>query len=92
MNIKWNMEKNKHLIKTGNISFEIVEEIINEGSAIIEPHPKKEKYANQIVILFKHKDYWWVCPAVELKDGFFLKTIFPSRKIKKEMENEHTKK
>jgi len=87
MKIQWNEEKNKHLIKTRYISFEIVEELIKEDAVIIEPHPNREKYRNQLIILFRYKGYWWVCPAVELEDGFFLKTIYPSRKITKEMED-----
>lgn len=85
MTIDWNEEKNKHLWKTREISFEVVREVIMDGSIIIEPHPNQEKYPGQIIIIFEYEEYWWVCPAVELKDGFFLKTIYPSRRIKKEM-------
>lgn len=85
MIIDWNEEKNQFLLKTRGISFEIVCEMIIDESVIIEPHPNQEKYSGQIVILFQYDEYWWVCPAVELEDGFFLKTIYPSRKIKKEM-------
>ncbi len=85
MTIDWNEEKNQYLLKTRDISFEIVCEMIIDGSVIIEPHPNQEKYSGQIIILFQYDEYWWVCPAVELEEGFFLKTIYPSRKIKKEM-------
>lgn len=87
MKIEWNEEKNQHLIKTRDISFEVVEELILDGSVIVEPHPNQIKYSGQIIIIFRYEDYWWVCPAIELKDGFFLKTIFPGRKVKKEMED-----
>ena len=88
MTIDWNEEKNQYLLKSRNISFEIVRELIIDGSIIIEPHPNKKKYPGQIIIIFLYEDYWWVCPAVETGDGFFLKTIYPSRKIKKEMKDE----
>ena len=88
MKIEWSKEKNQHLLLTRGISFEIVEELIFDGSVIPELHPNQKKYPGQIVLLFRYKDYWWVCPAVEMKEGFFLKTIFPSRKVKKEMDNE----
>ena len=87
MKIDWNEEKNQHLLKTRNISFEIVSEVIIDGSIIVEPHPNQEKYPEQIIIMFQYNEYWWVCPAVELQDGFFLKTIYPSRKVKKEMDD-----
>lgn len=87
MKIEWNEEKNRHLLHTRGISFEIVEELILDGSVIIEPHPNQKKYSNQIILIFRYENYCWVCPAIELEDGFFLKTIFPSRKVKKEMED-----
>jgi hypothetical protein len=83
MKIEWNEEKNRHLLHTRGISFEVVEELILDGSVIIEPHPNQKKYSGQIILVFRYEDYWWVCPAIELEDGFFLKTIFPSRKVKK---------
>jgi len=88
MKIDWNEDKNKHLLRTCGISFEIVSEIIIDGSMVIEPHPNQKKYPGQIIILFEYAEYWWVCPAEELDDGFFLKTVYPSRKLKKEMTNE----
>jgi len=88
MRIDWSEEKNQYLIKTRGISFEVVNEVLIGGSFIVKPHPNQEKYPGQIIILFEYEEYWWVCPAVELKDGFFLKTMYPSRKVKKEMEDE----
>ena len=87
MKIDWNEEKNQHLMKTRNISFEVVREMIIDGSIMVEPHPNQEKYPKQIIIMFQYEEYWWVCPAVESEAGFFLKTIYPSRKIKKEMDD-----
>ncbi len=43
----------------------------------------------QIIILFRYEYYWWVRPAIELKDGFFLKTIYPGRKVKSGMGNQN---
>ncbi len=87
MKIERNKENNQHLLHYRGISFEVVEELILDGSVIIEPHPNQKKHSGQIILIFRYEDYWWVCPAVELEDGFFLKTIFPSRKVKKEMED-----
>jgi uncharacterized DUF497 family protein len=87
MNIAWNEEKNQFLMNTRGISFEIVEELIRDDSVLLEPHPDQEKYPGQIIIIFNYDNYWWVCPAVEFNDGFFLKTIYPSRKVSREMEN-----
>ncbi len=66
----------------------MVEEFIRDGRVLLEPHPNQEKFAHQVILLFHYEYYWWVCPAIELEDGFFLKTIFPSRKVKEGMENE----
>ena len=87
MKIDWDEEKNQLLLKTRGIFFEIVSEFIIDGSIIVEPHPNQDKYPNQIIIMFQYDEYWWVCPAVEREDGFFLKTIYPSRKVKKEMDD-----
>ncbi len=87
MKIDWNEEKNRHLIQTRGISFEVVEEMIRDKSVLLEPHPDQDKHPGQILLLFKYENYWWVCPAVELNDGFFLKTIYPSRKVTKERDD-----
>ena len=85
MPIDWNEEKNQYLQGNRGISFEVVRELIIDDSVIVEPHPHQEKYPGQLIIIFLYNEYWWVCPAVELDDGFFLKTVYPSRKVKKEM-------
>ena len=87
MKIDWNEDKNQYLMKTRGISFEVVEELIRDRSVILEPHPNQDKYSGQIILVFKFNDYWWICPAVELDDGFFLKTIYPSRKVSREKED-----
>ncbi|MCK5250002.1 MAG: toxin [Spirochaetaceae bacterium] len=88
MRIEWNEEKNRHLQKTRGISFEVIEELICDGSVIPEPHPNQERYSGQIILIRQYESYLWVCPAIELDNGFFLKTIFPSSENKKEMDDE----
>jgi hypothetical protein len=43
-------------------------------------HPNPVKYPGQRVLVVAHDGYAYLVPFVEQEDGFFLKTIVPSRK------------
>ena len=84
MQIDWNEEKNKQLLKTRRISFEQVENIILWGRIIaIEEHPNSKKYPNQEILIFLYWDYIYYCPFIQKDEYMFLKTIIPSRKLHK---------
>jgi len=81
MRIEWNQDKNNLLKESRGVSFEQVEEEILKGDFIgPENHPARE---NQMRIIVKLNGYPCVIPLVIEDDGtWFLKTIYPSRKMK----------
>lgn len=46
-------------------------------------HPNKQKHPNQKVLVIEIENYAYVVPYVETKQGIFLKTIFPDRRLTK---------
>lgn len=83
MIFEWNDEKNEELSTTRSISFERVVIAIGGGKLLdILDHPNKLKYEGQRIIVVEIDDYAYCVPFVETQDGnYFLKTIFPSRKL-----------
>ncbi|MBM4271656.1 MAG: toxin [Deltaproteobacteria bacterium] len=82
---RWNREKNEQLKVERAISFEeIVLSIESEGLLDILKHPDQEKHPNQLVFVVVVFGYVYLVPFVEEADYYFLKTIIPSRKAKKD--------
>jgi uncharacterized DUF497 family protein len=84
MVIEWNEEKNELLKRTRNVSFEQVKAEIDahrNTNPVVNPvHP------NQYITVVKINDYPCVVPFVEMENrGWFLKTIYQSRKYKGEI-------
>ena len=80
----WNNEKNKLLQNERGISFEdIVNAISNRDLLDSIKNPSSEKYSSQSVFIVNLKGYVYCVPYVEDETSIFLKTIFPSRKMKK---------
>ena len=80
MRIDWDERKNRRLTEERGISFEVVQQVIEDGGYEIRAHPDPERYPDQILLIFRYRDYTWVCPAVRGRDSLFLKTVYPSRK------------
>ena len=81
MVFNWNIEKNELLKKERGISFEMVQSAIEERRfRLVAPHPNKVKYPNQVLYYVLIDEYIYVVPAVPEIGGYFLKTIYPSRK------------
>jgi len=79
----WNEDKNLYLQRTRGIGFERIVVAVGEGNllAVLE-HPNKKKYANQFIMVVNVEGYAFCVHYVETEDGdYFLKTIFPSRKL-----------
>jgi len=79
----WNEEKNLFLQRTRGISFERVVVAVGEGKllAVLE-HPNKKKYTSQFIMVVNVEGYAFCVPYVETDNGdYFLKTVFPSRKL-----------
>lgn len=84
--ISWNEEKNQLLKIQRGISFEMVLEQIIAGKILARQcHPNKEKYPHQKIFILKIKGYIYYIPFIENEKEIFLKTIIPSRKLKKEL-------
>ena len=81
MKLKWSEEKNNLLKETREVSFEQVEEEIRRG-AFVGPEDNRSR-ENQKRIIVKLDGYPCVVPLVVEPDGsWFLKTIYPCRKMK----------
>lgn len=81
MEILWNTEKNKLLMETRQVSFDMVVDKIIENDFIgPEVNPSRN---DQFRIIVHFDGYPYVVPFIIDVDGnWFLKTIFPSRKEK----------
>lgn len=84
----WSHEKNAWLKRTRGVSFEeIAHHIENDEVLDIRKHPNSERYPNQRIFVIAFGDYVYLVPFVEDDEEIFLKTIIPSRKAKKEVED-----
>lgn len=81
MIIKWNKEKDELLKATRNISFkQVVEEINAHRNTKPETNPVHQ---NQFITVVKINNYPCVVPFVIEENGdWFLKTVYPCRKMK----------
>ncbi|MBF0619669.1 MAG: toxin [Candidatus Omnitrophica bacterium] len=85
MKLDWNDDKSRTLKQERGIAFEDIVICIDEGQVLdIIDHPNHVKYPHQKIIVVSWTDYVYLVPCVKTADGFFLKTIIPSRKAKKE--------
>lgn len=75
--IRWNALKSERLKRTRGVSFE---EVIASKLVDIRKHPNRE---NQKILIYQHKGYLWAVPYVIEGEVIFLKTLYPSRKLKK---------
>lgn len=81
---QWNAEKDVQLQQARGIGFEMVAQTIEEiGFLEIIKHPNQEKYPSQKMLVIKINNYVYLVPYVEDDNHYFLKTIFPSRKMTK---------
>ena len=83
--ISWNTEKNAKLRRERGIGFEDVLFQLNEGKILyIVDSPNNQRYPNQKVFVIEINEYIYYVPFVEDEAEIFLKTIIPSRKLKKQ--------
>ena len=77
----WNASKNEQLKKERGVSFEEVVDAIRHGrEADAYDHPNQARYPGQKISVVVVDNYAYLVPRLETRDGFFLKTIIPSRK------------
>lgn len=80
----WDGEKNEALKRERDISFEEFVTAMQEGGFLdIIRNPNSTKYPNQKVFVVNIEDYVYMVPFAEDEEKYFLKTIFPSRKMTK---------
>ena len=83
--IEWSKAKNEILKKNRGVSFEIVSKLISADDLVDDDkHPNQAKYPHQRIVVVLIKNYYYFIPYVEDEEKIFLKTIIPSRKIKKQ--------
>lgn len=81
---QWNVEKNRQLQIDRGIAFEQVIKAIECGDVLdVIEHPNQDKYPSQRIFIVALDDYVYLVPFVESEEVIFLKTIIPSRKMKK---------
>lgn len=88
----WNREKNILLKRKRGVSFEELVAIIEDGLLDIIDHPNKEKFSNQQVFVIEFDNYVYLIPFIEDEEKYFLKTLYPSRKMTKKYLTERRKK
>lgn len=83
MKISWNDEKDTLLRASRNVSFQQVKDAIDAGN-FMGPEVNPTRQGQQIIIVWLN-NYPHIVPIVIDDSGnWFLKTIIPSRKVKKE--------
>lgn len=87
MNFRYNHEKNAELLKLRGIGFEEIIQSIADGNLLeIRKHHNQEKYPNQEIMYIRVLKEVYAVPYIkEKEDLIFLKTLFPSRKARKEL-------
>lgn len=89
----WDEQKNAKLQIERNISFEDVQTAVEEGRLLaVIKHPNKNKYPNQQVLVVEIEEYAYCIPFTEDDQKYFLKTIYPSRKMTKQYLIDRSKK
>ena len=86
--IRWNEEKNQLLQIQRSLSFEMVLDKIEKREILARRrHSDRDKYPHQFIFIMELNGYICYVPFVENDNEIFLKTIIPSRKLKKEFKD-----
>ncbi len=84
---KWNPDKNKLLFETRGITFDEVVQAVSDGYGIYDvPHWNKKRYPKQKIMTVIINNYAYLVPYVRDGENYFLKTIIPSRKASKNIQ------
>ena len=82
---RWNREKNEALKAERGVSFERIVLAVEDGDVLdVLRHPNERRYPNQRILVVAVEDYAYLVPYVEEPEGYFLKTVIPSRKATRE--------
>jgi uncharacterized DUF497 family protein len=81
MEVTWNPDKNAALRRDRGIGFEEIAAAIEAGGLVAnQPHPNRDRYPHQRVLIVAIHDYAYVMPCVVTGEVYELITLFPSRK------------
>ena len=80
---QWSERKNAWLRKNREISFEEVVAAIAHKLLDIRVN-KSSQHRGQKIFIVEIENYPWIVPFRETKEGIFLITAFPDRKLKEE--------
>ncbi len=64
-----------------NVSFSEVESAMAEGNVLAKLKNPNPKYPNQGILVLELNAYVHAVPFLETNEYYFLKTIYPSRKL-----------
>lgn len=82
---RWNEEKNRQLQSERGVSFEqVLQAIAADHLLDVIEHPNQARYPSQRIFIIELNQYVYLVPFVENDQAIFLKTIIPSRKLKKQ--------
>lgn len=86
MFFNYNYKKNSQLLETREIGFEEIIQAIYKGNLLdIKKHYSQVKYPDQKILYVSVLEEVYAIPFIEEeKDCIFLKTLFPTRKARKE--------
>jgi uncharacterized DUF497 family protein len=86
MNFRYNHEKNAELLKIRGIGFEEIIQSISDGNLLdIRKHHNQDKYPNQEIMYVRILREVYAVPYIkEDNNSIFLKTLFPTRKARRE--------
>jgi len=80
-NLLWNPEKDDWLRRERGVGFDdVVAALLERGALADVPHPNKQKYPNQRVLVVEIRGAIYEVPYVTDTATRFLKTMCPSRK------------
>jgi uncharacterized DUF497 family protein len=78
---RWNAAKNQRLQRERGVSFEEIVIAIGAGCLLdVLEHRNLGRYPRQKLLVVALREYAYLVPYIEEADGYFLKTIIPSRK------------
>ena len=81
MEVIWDPDKNALLQRTRGLGFEAVVIAIMTGGLVANaPHPHRERYPHQRVLIVSINDYAYVVPCIVTGEVVELITLFPSHK------------
>jgi hypothetical protein len=81
--VEWDEKKNRMLQRTRGVSFQDVEEALNDETNILDvlPHPNRTLYPHQSILVVIIRNYACAVPFVYGEKKIFLKTVYKSRKF-----------